>query len=355
MLWAEQVPPRQPLQELLMMHCPRLLLLVLLCLAAGSNAAETTDPIRATVQVRYGNSSGSGTAISPTLILSCAHIHAGERAGQAFAIAKHWRDGTDQFRGYLVAEHAELDLALIAVPEADFDHVQMIAADPPTPQSATFYGHAAARREILSFRGYVARGYTTHFDIVAGHDSLEGQSGGGVFDAQGQLLGVMHGRPHQLPSDRGGGIFTPVRHIRRWIETDCRGPRCQPYLPPWLLGNSPAPRGEQRGDGRLTPPPARACPPSSATPPVALQPLLDRLDELSARLDRLALRAGPPGPPGERGPQGDPGESAAIDRAALGQQIQQQLMPLIDQRIEEAVARRVPHYFSIVPRQPKGK
>ena len=285
-----------------------------------ANAGEvTTNPITATVQVRYGSSSGTGTAIGPHTLITCAHIHTGEQGGQTYTVSKHWSDGSDHYRGYLLAAHNELDLTLIHVPEADFDYVlfagETAAAD---QQPASWYGHAAAKPEILSFRGVVTPGYSTHFDLVRGHDSIEGQSGGGVFNAQGRYLGVMHGRPHTQPQASGGGaIFTPLRHIEQWIATQCQGGQCRPYLPDHLFQR---PGGQQpgamppSGAGVVTPPPPRPDvaqnppaqqppqPGAGQQPPPAcacdLKPVFLRIDQLQEQVEAIAKRPGVPGPPG---------------------------------------------------------
>lgn len=320
-----------------------LLLVIMLvdsCVAVQAGEV-TTNPITATVQVRYGSSSGTGTAIGPHTLITCAHIHNGEPGGQTFTVSKHWSDGSDHYRGYLLAHHNDLDLALIHVPEADFDYV-LFAGDTAAAdrQPASWYGHAAAKPEILSFRGVVTPGFSTHFDLVRGHDSIEGQSGGGVFNAQGQYLGVMHGRPNTTPQASGGGaIFTPLRAIVHWIDTQCQGGQCRPYLPGHLFGGSQRPPAPGGGSGgQVTPPPPRpgnhppAMQPTPGQPPVAdcdLQPVLDRLDAITQQMAKLGSGGelqpvpgepgppGPPGPQGETGPPGEPGPPAAIDYHAL--------------------------------------
>lgn len=327
-----------------------LIVAALMALASLGMAGEVTnDPIAATVQVRYRNGSGSGTIVGPHLVLTCAHIHNDSPAGSLFTISKHYSDGSDNYRGYLLAAHDDLDLALVAVPEADFDYVLLAAAPVPTPQAASWYGHAGARPEILSFKGYIARGYSTNFDIVRGHDSIEGQSGGGVFTVDGKLAGVMHGRPNSYPTSNGGGIFTPVRRIFGWVRSSCQGSQCQPYVPRYMYGQSPggqAPPPATNG-GTVTPPPPRpgsqgsgngsqspVPTPDNRPPTTDLTPLIERLDKLTEQLATIQRTPGPQGPPGPSGPAGERGPAGpAADVDGIANDVLGRLPPFYVQVI----------------------
>ena len=173
-----------------------------------------------------------------------------------------------------------------------------------------------------------------------------GNSGGGLFDNKGRLVGITVTSEDAAQNCQAVATTT----CRRFYEQTC--------LP--LVGRRPRPQQPQP-----VPPPASTAPPAAPATPPAAPPAPDgtaALEKILARLERIeAIKAqpGPPGPAGPagargpqgeggpvgpRGPQGQPG--APADEARLAA-LERELAALREQL--KSIAAQPPQRVRVVP------
>lgn len=178
--------------------------------AATPEQLTTASPIEASVivevidggQVRY---SGSGTCVRSgggrCLVLTCEHIARGVRDPQYRV-----RQGSRSFPAVLVASDRKADAAVLSI-EAGIP-AATIASDDSVSQSLVSVGSGSAITHNLISRD---RG-----TIMTDGQQVEGRSGGGLFDDQGRLVGVING----TRLDQQQSIYTPVSAMRGLIPVE---------------------------------------------------------------------------------------------------------------------------------------
>lgn len=259
-------------------------------------------------------SAGSGTCIrleedyGELLILTCAHLFTerGDPNGRQLLgpIEVKFPHEQRPLAGRLVYVDRDNDLALVACD-----------GSPGLPGTALATA-APAAGETLWHVGYpLGRGPRTQSGrCVRASDGLtqmaarfqSGDSGGGIFNARGELVGVVSGFYTHQP-DIGNGAH--LVQIRRFV-TICLpclrgGPRAQrpaPTAPPMPRAEAP-PIGSAGSQGPPGPP-GRDADVSAVL--AELKQLRGQLEELRA-IRSQAGPAGPAGKDGERGPAGPPG------------------------------------------------
>ncbi len=244
---------------------------------------ELPPPAVVRVMVVAGpvRSFGSGTVVhgepAGCAVLTCAHLFR-DGAQQVWVLA-----GTKQWKARLLAANPTWDLAVLEVPgwldpsdspRAGPDlHARRrcpvepaaIAAAPPAPgqwvQSCGFGSDGRYRCSRGQVLGYARTGNTQGYETLALSGAARlGDSGGPVFDAQGQLVAVVWG------TDGRTVVGTYCGRIRAFLA-EVFGRR-RPALPtpatPLPGVGSP---GEQQGDGASPRPQAQAPPTTPQNPP----------------------------------------------------------------------------------------
>jgi hypothetical protein len=291
---------------------------------------QTTGTVSdASVSLTVPGFGASGTCVDydadarRALILTCKHLFEGYRGG---AIGVRFPDGR-QYTGALVGVDSSADLAAVTITTGDRVPYTSIAAELPA--------HGAAVWQIGYPRGngpHVNYGCVLDAQLTLSFPVISGDSGGGVFDGNGSLIGVVWGFYNPR---NGQAVGLP--HIRRFVQT------CWPR------------RGLQISIGPRDPLPQRPAPPAVKPPappiPIATKPpaVSDSSDlaMISAKVDQLARLveglkpipgpagpagspgkdgasglAGPAGPPGPQGPAGPPGfPGPAVDLTPFAQRI----------------------------------
>ena len=178
--------------------------------AASPEQVATDDPMQASVivevidggRVRY---TGSGTCVRSSggkcLVLTCEHIARGVSSPQYRV-----RQGDKSFPAVLVASDRKIDAAVLSIQA----HVPAatIASDDQLPQSLVSVGSGSRLNHKLISRD---RG-----TIMTDGQQVEGRSGGGLFDNQGRLVGVING----TRLDQRQSVYTPVSAMRGVIPVE---------------------------------------------------------------------------------------------------------------------------------------
>lgn len=153
--------------------------LALLLFISGS-AAAPVHPVTHGASIRLGFDKGicSGTSIGPHKILSASHCWNMGGAlvsvnGYPVTSVQRWDDGRDH---------------TIVVVTQTFRQWATVRGKLTQGQAISFYGNAVGLHDLYR-RGYVAGvdGSTVLIDCMVGH----GDSGAGLFDARGYLVGVV--------------------------------------------------------------------------------------------------------------------------------------------------------------------
>jgi len=258
-------------------HCP---LPTAHCLAQciGGSCPISPIPHRAVVRVVYMEaggvrSYGSGTLVSKAggrgIVLTCAHVFGHCRPSGNTVVT--FRDGR-RFAGNLVALDQAWDLAALEIEAPDETPVP-VAQDPPRPgdqlQSCGYGPDGHYRCNRGRALGYVRAGNTpTRETLELSGWARDGDSGGPVFNARGQLAAVLWGTNGRVV----GGTY--CGRIRKFLAAIIKGPS----YPGGHDGNV---RPTTPADDSHSPAGTTPCPPSG---PVRVA---DHLDKIRRRLDLL--------------------------------------------------------------------
>lgn len=156
------------------------------------------DPMSATVKLSIPSGGhGSGTHIGGGLIVTAGHVAVKE--GDTFDV--RFEDGTET-KAVTLWSSRTYDIALVRIDETDKPASNLECRTPRSGEPLRFLGNPLGM-EWVTTSGYAA-GPVTHaypeaWDTVLPVDAAMagGMSGGGAFDADGDLVGVNVGMPIQ--------------------------------------------------------------------------------------------------------------------------------------------------------------
>jgi len=191
--------------------------------AAGSDAvARAKDAtVRLRVEDAAGYSYGTGTVVdmhgADALVLTCAHIFRDSNGQGAITVDVFpGQDGT--LRGELIAWDLPRDVALVA-----FRPGRQIAAMPVAPAGYTVrsndpvFGFGCDKGgppTVHQTRVSAVNGLLGHPTIEVVGQPVDGRSGGGLFSADGQLLGVCNAAD---PTDNEG-LFAGLESVHAALD-----------------------------------------------------------------------------------------------------------------------------------------
>jgi len=292
---------------------------ILLLIASMVDAAPTTNPATASFRIVVddgsGTSYGSGTAIGPNLVITNSHV-----VDHKLGPARVMRTSTGQvWQGRVVAGNRSADVAVIELAETvELPYVEL-GEDPQPGDEVRVFGYGQSGQLAGGAGQRNAKAYGDNATTAEGFVFFEssvitepGDSGSGVFDRQGQLVGMNWG------GDGTNSMFVPVTCIRKFLRgvggrlrgggRALFGPRQQQMggqpgcpdgrCPVPSLGGGPAGRTLQpvaNIEDSDPPPPAPAQ--TFASPPVLPGPDLSeyaKKADLAALEDRLTQRMPPP-------------------------------------------------------------
>ena len=198
---------------------------------------EGASPEEASYLINMSNGDGgSCTFIHPYLAVTNWHV-AG-RVGSRGTL-KHQFGALVSGQCVVSDENADIALILVQQPQP---FVPLAAQGPQRGEPLTLCGYHAPQRILKAGTGTLQGGYsalgrgvpTNIINVV----SISGDSGGGIFNAKGELCAVNWGRDNS-----GSSLSTSVEYLKavgerwatstlpqeRWQEVQCFGGRCQPY------------------------------------------------------------------------------------------------------------------------------
>jgi hypothetical protein len=195
------------------------LFLCVLMIVALARAATAADPSPATARLTIDGATCSGTVVAPSVILSAAHCfeeeenELGSRIPPAAAPTSILVDGYKVYIEAIVFDDA--DHALVKVIFVFKDHAQL-GQRPAVGAPVHYWGNPAKINNVYR-EGYVTSYH--HSEMVMDVNGFFGDSGAGIFDASGKVIGVMSyisTHPHQGLVFRLMGAypleFTPLQY-----------------------------------------------------------------------------------------------------------------------------------------------
>ncbi len=269
-------------------------------------APQTPHPavVRVISPERNGASLGSGTLVDVTekhgLVLTCWHV-VKDAAGNVIV---SFPDGF-QTPGYVIKMDREWDLAAVAIWRPRVAPVPIAAQlpQPGEPLSIAGYGRGNYRAQAGRCIQYLSPGNGMPNDIVEmGAAARHGDSGGPIFNARGELAGVLFGEGDGATS---GSASARVRMFLASIQAppSVAPSRAIAAVSP-LLAPGPRPGGAT----------VAMSPPASAPPPAA-----DRLAAISYPTTSAPPLSLPPSPPANppADPDWRPAPTASFSSASL--------------------------------------
>lgn len=311
---------------------------IIFSIGAGQRALVAAEPPAWLAEVRSaiamidnrGFGGGSGTLVASDLILTCDHLFRDDRSRQSQIgrVSVTFANGEGS-EGEVIAQDPIWDLALLRLRHPPRSaHPVSISQTLPRPGDAIvscgFGGRGAVWENFGQVKGYGQdkhRSTSSTDTLIVSGTARSGDSGGPMFNAEGELCGVLWGAsPHEV------------------VGTQCG--RCQQfggsYLCPPENGVANGPSANLPQSGRQT-----AAPLPSAK---ELESVKAEIAALRRQLTELARVPGPPGPagvagpPGPRGPEGQPGPTgnaiAGADLERLANQVKQKLAGSLRIRVE---------------------
>ena len=280
--------------------------------AAARLAAEKPTALDACVKVFQSNRGGSGVMVGRradtgfTVILSAAHVFLSTGPARVKTVAGQSYDA------YVYDLDRQADVAILGaeIPPATAVVTAPVAEETPAAGTAVvkigFPAHAQGRADI---RKGPTRRPSPAFLFQADVPVRSGDSGGGVFTEDGELVSIVSGFVGDGGLMWGSGTKACQGLLLRHGWPSCIRRR-RPAPPP----QQPPPKPDRRADGG---PPALPPELPGAAPPAAAPDLKAVLAEIAKLQDAVAaiqLKPGPPGPAGKPGldglpgPQGPPGK-----------------------------------------------
>lgn len=298
---------------------------ILIVLLATVEAAAQHCRIYVEENASGVSSIGSGTLIAKNdtngLVLTCGHIFDdGVRS-----ITVSFPDGS-RYGGRLVGMDRARDLAAVLVKTPTTEPAAVNESE--LTQTVTvngFGGDGRFRQASGNIVGEAVDRQDGHTSTIASVGVRSGDSGGGVFNAHNELIGVLWG------CESGRTYFTSGEQVTVFLA-QCWGGRC--------------PVGPQYRPAATRPPtaaPAVTDPPFVTEPQPQFTPLADwqawieqndeRLAEIETSIANISTTPGPPGPAGPAGAQGPAGESSTIDIDQLAIDISNRVSEKFETRI----------------------
>ncbi|MER3416748.1 MAG: hypothetical protein C4297_11130 [Gemmataceae bacterium] len=185
------------------------------------------------------------------------------------------------------------DLAALAIYSDGRTPWVVLAARPPAAGDLLFQvGYPGGRLDPVQREGRYLSNNSFRLDGGRAHQNLEaqievipGDSGSGLFNAAGELVGIIWGG--------NPATAVPVAEVERFLNSEV----CRRWIrkPPWDVPD------------RCVPTPPRPAPPAGEPATDRWAQLAERLDALEKKVNSWHGQPGPPGKPGPPGPQGPPG------------------------------------------------
>lgn len=311
--------------------------LVACLLLASSAVADDSAVINASLKVDIPGAGGSGVAIAPHLIVTNSHVVDHRLRNDVTVTDVHGRE----YRAVAVSLDKDADVALLYVQHRAGPYVRIAPRRRPlVGLTLRLFGWGPKRR-LATGRGVVVSEWSRNRVQVldcAVH-SEPGDSGGGLFDDQDQLVALNWGGD----SLTNYSASTPAEYVRqvaeawvveampqdRWQEYQCLGGRCgsgpsetagsaRGVAPPKWPVAPPSPDYSQAPPTPIAPPPRPTAPPTPApSHPIDTDQLVSQIVAKLATDERFKGPPGPPGKDGRDGKDGQNGTTPKVDQDAI--------------------------------------
>ena len=253
--------------------------------------AVKSHPSIARIENQIGNKTnvGTGTYVEPGVVLSCQHLF----SNGVGRITVSFMDGSKHYAA-LQAMDSTWDLSMMTINAKPRLAVKIATVKPRVGDVITYYGLGQGRYryqsgKLLRWTSPMGLNRFELLDVAGG--SRDGDSGGPMFNAAGELVGVITGTGVNKPLTGGPNCII----ISQWLKTAM----CPP-----VAKDKPTP------DDAATPGPQ----------PTKAPPLADELEKLREQVKALTKRLADikvvPGPAGPAGPTGLPGKDGLDGTAA---------------------------------------
>lgn len=181
------------------------LLLGLLCVSATSNGVA--DGVDSTARVETDIGTGTAFVVDDDLLVTNAHVIEGASRVQVL-----FADGPVSCR--IERADASLDLAILACETGSHPAVRLAEGLPEIGSEVTALGFPGGSLEPVATRGIVSAPDVDGF-IRTDAALNPGNSGGPLFDADGQVLGVATSRDEL---EDAAGYAIPARTVRSFVD-----------------------------------------------------------------------------------------------------------------------------------------
>lgn len=265
--------------------------------------------LRVDVYDGRGIAGGSGTHLGQGMILTNRHV--GQQSGLAVTVSTRWGR---QYRGKVQSVCRYSDLAMIQLDDP---------RDLPPATLAPAVAASGSRVWKVGYPASAGRRQEIHPGTMGGTVSVDwgksnqirmrcssGDSGGGIFDDQGRLTGVLWGgQGEETTACTFADTTRFIQECQRLLPGRRRGPPAAPPTsgPSCGPGGCPVPPGVE-----AFPEPAAPSAPTSGDPTLSqiaaqIQALQNQIQHLPPGAKGEPGAAGAKGDPGARGPVGPPG------------------------------------------------
>jgi hypothetical protein len=187
---------------------------------SGHYSEPRPSVCRIRLQIGVGSSLGTGTLVCVGAdygaVITCAHLFR-EGAGQ---ITVTFRDGKT-FSGELAAQDPAGELAIVKItPRPEIPIVRIAADHPQQGERLTFggYGPDGRYREVTGvLNGYRGTAGGGHQTLEVQGSARQGDSGGPIFNAQGELAGVLWGTDGSTTVGSYNGRICQFTQVDRYL------------------------------------------------------------------------------------------------------------------------------------------
>lgn len=169
------------------------LVLILIMFVCITSCASFESVVRSTGRIEYGQSICSGVYVSPNLFLTAEHCFDGEVPSKVVIAGEH--------RKVLAISFDKTDHALLLVDKPS-KYYSPVSKYKPRPSDKIFYVGNPAGIDQLYRQGYVVG--ISDGDILLDVRGWKGDSGAGIFNSSGYLIGTMN---YYLSPPEPGNLF----------------------------------------------------------------------------------------------------------------------------------------------------
>lgn len=183
----------------------------LLASFVGMSRADINDAVVSVEAKRPGDdsrSAGNGVCVTPGIVLTCHHVVDGKSLFQVtFPNRK-------RFRCELVTANRDYDLAVLRFDGDDVPFCPVRENDLKEGDGITLIGDWSGADQPIRRGKIIPEIKNTRLDLQTNITVGSGDSGGGIFDADGNVVGILSGYWPDDPKRSGMGADTKaMRHL----------------------------------------------------------------------------------------------------------------------------------------------